>query len=194
MYYVVFTTLRLIVLFVKGVVSRVINMMNNLPVFALITAFFRPDLIPGGIKFEYVNSLASPEAELNTLQDFPLDITGPLPTVFLILHNQPLPITKLFTQQLLDKYPDQDEYKQDWLPLVKKLAKGELIYPWVKSRTFKKEATQWLNLKALWERPASEFVERRRDICTGCPMRAPFWLRCYFIQTYTHCNSVWLLT
>ena len=84
--------------------------------------------------------MAPSEAELNTLQDFPLDITAPSPTVLLILHNQPLPITKLFTQQLLEKFPDQDEYKQDWLLLIKKLAKGELIYPWVKSRTFEKEA------------------------------------------------------
>ena len=47
MYYVVFTVLRLVVLFVKGVISRAIDAMNNLPVFPLMTACVRPDLIPG---------------------------------------------------------------------------------------------------------------------------------------------------
>ena len=46
-YYVVFTALRLLVLFVKGIVGRVIDMMHNLPVFPLLIAFVRSDLIPG---------------------------------------------------------------------------------------------------------------------------------------------------
>lgn len=46
-YYVVFTALRFMVLFVKGIVGRVIDMMHNLPVFPLIIAFVRSDLIPG---------------------------------------------------------------------------------------------------------------------------------------------------
>ena len=47
MYYVVFTVLRLIVLFVKGIIAKAIDIMNSLPVFALIVACVRPDLIPG---------------------------------------------------------------------------------------------------------------------------------------------------
>ena len=47
MYYVVFTVLRLIVLFVKGIIAKAIDTMNNLPMFALIIACVRPDLIPG---------------------------------------------------------------------------------------------------------------------------------------------------
>ena len=52
MYYVVFTVLRLIVLFVKGIIAKAIDTMNRLPVFALTIACVRPDLIPGmcGIK------------------------------------------------------------------------------------------------------------------------------------------------
>ena len=53
-YYVVFTALRLMVLFVKGIVGRVINMMHNLPVFPLITAFVRSDLIPGKYYLLYI--------------------------------------------------------------------------------------------------------------------------------------------
>lgn len=47
MYYVVFTVLRLIVLFVKGIIAKAIDAMNSLPVFALTIACVRPDLIPG---------------------------------------------------------------------------------------------------------------------------------------------------
>lgn len=47
MYYVVFTVLRLIVLFVKGIIAKAIDTMNSLPVFALTIACVRPDLIPG---------------------------------------------------------------------------------------------------------------------------------------------------
>lgn len=47
MYYGVFTILRLIMLFVKGVITRAIDTMNNLPVFPLTIACVRPDLIPG---------------------------------------------------------------------------------------------------------------------------------------------------
>lgn len=47
MYYAVFTVLRVIVLFVKGIIAKAIDTMNSLPVFALTIAFVRPDLIPG---------------------------------------------------------------------------------------------------------------------------------------------------
>ena len=47
MYYVVFTVLRLIVLFVKGIIAKAIDTMNSLPLFALTIACVRPDLIPG---------------------------------------------------------------------------------------------------------------------------------------------------
>ena len=47
MYYVVFTVLRLFVLFVKGIIAKAIDTMNSLPVFALTIACVRPDLIPG---------------------------------------------------------------------------------------------------------------------------------------------------
>lgn len=47
MYYIVFTALRLVLLFVKGIISKAIDVMNNLPVFALIMVFVRSDLIPG---------------------------------------------------------------------------------------------------------------------------------------------------
>ena len=47
MYYAVFTVLRLMVLFVKGIIARAIDKMNNLPVFPLIIACVRPDLLPG---------------------------------------------------------------------------------------------------------------------------------------------------
>lgn len=47
MYYVVFTALRLIVLFVKGIIAKAIDTVNSLPVFPLTIACVRPDLIPG---------------------------------------------------------------------------------------------------------------------------------------------------
>lgn len=53
-YYVVFTALRLMVLFVKGIVGRVIDMMHNLPVFPLIIAFVRSDLMPGTLYIQIV--------------------------------------------------------------------------------------------------------------------------------------------
>ena len=49
MYYAVFTVLRLMVLLVKGAINRVINTMNNLPVFPLAVACVKPDLLPGTV-------------------------------------------------------------------------------------------------------------------------------------------------
>ncbi|KAL9950806.1 hypothetical protein ACROYT_G043368 [Oculina patagonica] len=140
MYYAVFTALRLVVLFVKGIVSKAIDMMNNLPVFALITAFVRSDLIPGGVKFEFLDSSDSSGRGLTKLQRFFKGITGPLTVVCLALHNQPLPVVDLLRCQLIDRYPGLGDYNQNWPSLLGKLAKGELIYPWVKSRNFRKEA------------------------------------------------------
>lgn len=87
-----------------------------------------------------MDSSDPPGTEIDTLRHFPTDITGPLPAVCLLLHNQPLPITDLLHRQLLDKYPDHEGYQLNWLSLLGKLAKGELIYPWVKPKTFKKDA------------------------------------------------------
>jgi len=138
MYYGVFTILRLIMLFVKGVITRAIDTMNNLPAFPLTIACVRPDLIPGGVKFELLDSSECPgEEELNRLQCFSKDVTGPVPSVCLALHNQSLPITKLLYTKLIDGVADHGGYKLSWPSLLGKLAKGELIYPWVKPRNSK---------------------------------------------------------
>lgn len=62
------------------------------------------------------------------------NITSPLPSVCLVLQNQPVPLAKLLSQNLIDIQPDDPTSTQSCLTLMSKLAKGELIYPWVKTR------------------------------------------------------------
>lgn len=92
------------------------------------------------MKFEFLNSSDSSRTGLDKLQPFFKGISGPLTVVSLALHNQPLPVMDLLQCQLIDKYPGHGDYEHNWASLLGKLAKGELIYPWVKSRNFRKEA------------------------------------------------------
>ncbi|KAK2569990.1 Phosphatidylinositol N-acetylglucosaminyltransferase subunit Q [Acropora cervicornis] len=134
MYYAVFTVLRLMVLLVKGAINRVINTMNNLPVFPLAVACVKPDLLPGGITFELLEPTIYPEEKFNIQNGCSRNITTPLPSVCLVLHNQLVPLAKLISHYLIDIQPDDPTSTQSCLTLMSKLAKGELIYPWVKTR------------------------------------------------------------
>ena len=87
--------------------------------------------------FELLDSSDLPGEELNSLQCVFKGVIGPIPSVCLALHNQPIPITELLCHKLLDKFPDHHAHRHRWLELMEKLAKGELIYPWVKPRNSK---------------------------------------------------------
>lgn len=92
------------------------------------------------MKFDILDSSDASGKAVVKLPPFVKGITGPLTVVCLVLHNQPLPVADLLQWQLIDKYCFHGDSKHDWLSLLGKLAKGELIYPWVKSRNFRKEA------------------------------------------------------
>lgn len=118
--------------------------------------------ILGGVKFEFLGSSDTLTTDLNKLQPFVKGTTGPLSAVYLFLHNQPVPIMDLLQCQLMDQYSDHGGYS--WPMLLGRLAKGELIYPWVKSRNLRDQlrkqfsaAQHWLYQ---WE---YKFSERSRD-------------------------------
>ena len=91
----------------------------------------------GGVKFELLESSDCLGAEQKTWQCFLRGVNGPVPSVCVELHSQPIPLTELLCRKLIDKFPDHSDYKLSWPSLLGKLAKGELIYPWVKPRNSK---------------------------------------------------------
>lgn len=107
-----------------------------------------PWFILGGVKFEFLGSSDTLKTDLNKLQPFIKGITGPLSAVYLVLHNQPLPITDLLRCQLTDQYSNHGAYS--WPTLLGRLVKGELIYPWVKSRNFRNQLKKQFSAAQLW--------------------------------------------
>ena len=88
----------------------------------------------GGITFELLEPTIYSEEEFNMRNGCSRNITTPLPSVCLVLHTQPVPLSKLISHNLIDIQLDDHTSTQSCLTLISKLAKGELIYPWVKTR------------------------------------------------------------
>ena len=107
-----------------------------------------PSFILGGVKFEFLGSSDTLTTDLHKPQPFVKGTTGPLSAVYLVLHNQPMPIMHLFRCQLTDQHSDHRGYS--WPMLLGRLAKGELIYPWVKSRYFKNQLRKQFSAARRW--------------------------------------------
>lgn len=93
----------------------------------------------GGVKFELLDSSDFPGDELSVPQCVIRGVTGPIPSVCLALHSQPIPLAELLCHKFVDKIPHHPACNHGWLVLLNKLGKGELIYPWVKPRNAKEE-------------------------------------------------------
>jgi len=102
----------------------------------------------GGVKFEFLGSSDTLTTDPHKLQPFVKGTTGPLSAVYLVLHNQPVPIMHLFGCQLTDQHSDHRGYS--WPMLLGRLAKGELIYPWVKSRYFRNQLRKQFSAAQHW--------------------------------------------
>lgn len=131
--------------------------------------------ILGRVKFEFLGSSDSLTLDRNKLQPFVKGTTGPLPAVYLVLHNQPVPIMDLLRCQLIDQYCGHGGYS--WPMLLGRLAKGELIYPWVKSRSFRDQLKkqfsaaqwwfyQWECLRSCWLAKC-HWPELRKNVVTN---------------------------
>ena len=107
-----------------------------------------PLFILGGVKFEFLGSSDALTTDLHKPQPFVKGTTGPLSAVYLVLHNQPMPIMHLFRCQLTDQHSDRRGYS--WPMLLGRLAKGELIYPWVKSRYFRNQLKKQFSAARCW--------------------------------------------
>lgn len=107
-----------------------------------------PLFISGGVKFEYLGSSDTLTTDPHKLQPFVKDTAGPLSAVYLVLHNQPVPTMDLLGCQLTDQHSDHGGYS--WPMLLERLAKGELIYPWVKSRYFRNQLSKQFSMARHW--------------------------------------------
>ncbi|EDO42573.1 predicted protein, partial [Nematostella vectensis] len=115
LFYVVFTSLRLLVLLIKAVLEGLKYTCNKLPMFALILLIFKPSMLPGGIKLDLIS------------------VPQHTSSLYLKLHNKPLALTELFAWSLGEESnPDRGDTPGGWGILFTKLLKGHLIYPWIK--------------------------------------------------------------
>lgn len=115
------------------------------------------------MKFEFLGSSDTLTTDPYKLQPFVKGTTGPLSAVYLVLHNQPVPIMHLFGCQLTDQHSDHRGYS--WPMLLGRLAKGELIYPWVKSRYFRNQLRKQFSAAQHWfHQWEHEFMRQARGI------------------------------
>ncbi|XP_063286593.1 phosphatidylinositol N-acetylglucosaminyltransferase subunit Q [Pelobates fuscus] len=113
LYYLVFTLLRLLVVLVQGVIQMIINLLNSLPLYALVLRLCRSYRLAAGVKFRMLL-----QEEGKCLR--------------LLMQINPLPYGKVLQQY---KIPSgKFDPKDSWGSLCKKLFIGELIYPWRQER------------------------------------------------------------
>uniref|UniRef100_A0A8C5Q5D5 Phosphatidylinositol glycan anchor biosynthesis class Q n=1 Tax=Leptobrachium leishanense TaxID=445787 RepID=A0A8C5Q5D5_9ANUR len=113
LYYLVFTLLRLLVVLVQGVIQMTINLLNSLPLYALVLRLCRSYRLAAGVKFRMLQ-----QEHGKCLR--------------LLMQINPLTYGKVLQQYRL---PSSNLYPKDsWGALCKKLFIGELIYPWRQER------------------------------------------------------------
>ncbi|XP_029945426.1 phosphatidylinositol N-acetylglucosaminyltransferase subunit Q [Salarias fasciatus] len=109
LYYLVFTLLRLVVVFFQGLLHLSVDFINSFPLFAVGLRLFRPYRLAEGVKFRVLCD--EPGVALHLLME----------------------INPLRCSSVLQTYrtPTYSCYPRDsWAALVKKLFVGELVYPW----------------------------------------------------------------
>ncbi|XP_053327808.1 phosphatidylinositol N-acetylglucosaminyltransferase subunit Q [Spea bombifrons] len=109
LYYLVFTLLRLLVVLVQGVIQMTTDLLNSVPVYALVLRLCRPYRLAAGVKFRMLEQqTGKPLRLLMQINSLPYGN---------VLQHYRLPSSRC--------YP-----KDSWGSLCKKLFIGELIYPW----------------------------------------------------------------
>ncbi|XP_070617152.1 phosphatidylinositol N-acetylglucosaminyltransferase subunit Q [Erythrolamprus reginae] len=109
LYYLVFTLLRLLVVLVQGLIHLLVDLINSLPLYAIVLRLCRGYRLASGVKFRVLE----PETGI------PLR---------LLMQINPLPygrVVQIYRLPTYSCYP-----KDSWASLCKKLFVGELIYPW----------------------------------------------------------------
>uniref|UniRef100_A0A8C6XJ88 Phosphatidylinositol glycan anchor biosynthesis class Q n=1 Tax=Naja naja TaxID=35670 RepID=A0A8C6XJ88_NAJNA len=109
LYYLVFTLLRLLVVLVQGLIHLLVDLINSLPLYAIVLRLCRGYRLASGVKFRVL------EQETG----IPLR---------LLMQINPLPygrVVQIYRLPTYSCYP-----KDSWASLCKKLFVGELIFPW----------------------------------------------------------------
>ncbi|XP_026181288.1 phosphatidylinositol N-acetylglucosaminyltransferase subunit Q [Mastacembelus armatus] len=109
LYYLVFTLLRLVVVFVQGIIHLSVDFINSFPLFAVGLRICRPYRLAEGVKFRVL-------------------CDEPGTALHLLMEINPLKcgtVVQTYRSPTYSCYP-----KDSWAALVKKLFVGELIYPW----------------------------------------------------------------
>lgn len=109
LYYLVFTLLRLQVVFVQGLIHLLVDLINSLPFYSILLRLCRSYRLASGVKFRVLEQEAGKPLRL-LMQINPLTYSSVVQTYRLPTYSC---------------YP-----KDSWGSLCKKLFIGELIYPW----------------------------------------------------------------
>uniref|UniRef100_A0A6I8RL57 Phosphatidylinositol glycan anchor biosynthesis class Q n=1 Tax=Xenopus tropicalis TaxID=8364 RepID=A0A6I8RL57_XENTR len=109
LYYLVFTLLRLLVVLVQGVIHLIVDLLNTLPLYAMVLRLCRSYRLAAGVKFRMLEQQTGKPLRL-LMQINPLPFSGVLKS-YMLPSNQCCP-------------------KDSWGSLCRKLFIGELIYPW----------------------------------------------------------------
>ncbi|XP_041362454.1 phosphatidylinositol N-acetylglucosaminyltransferase subunit Q-like [Gigantopelta aegis] len=125
LYYIVFLVLRLGVLFVKGVLSTFVTIINATPAFTLILWIVRSKAVSGDVKFTVV-----PNSQTEN-------------TLILTMQTSHLSLTKLLKTTKISPPLELQQEKHSVATLLHNMVNGELIYPWIPISSFqKKEKTK----------------------------------------------------
>lgn len=109
LYYLVFTLLRLLVVFLQGALHLAVDLINSFPLFAVGLRVFRPYRLAEGVKFRVL-------------------CDEPGVALHLLMEINPLPCGSVLQAY---RTPTYSCYPRDsWAALLKKLFVGELVYPW----------------------------------------------------------------
>ncbi|XP_074135891.1 phosphatidylinositol N-acetylglucosaminyltransferase subunit Q isoform X2 [Sminthopsis crassicaudata] len=109
LYYLVFTLLRLLVVFVQGLIHLLVDLIDSLPFYSIGLRLCRSYRLAAGVKFRVLEQEVGRPLRL-LMQINPLSYSSVVQTYRLPTHSC---------------YP-----KDSWGSLCKKLFFGELIYPW----------------------------------------------------------------
>ncbi|XP_031553928.1 phosphatidylinositol N-acetylglucosaminyltransferase subunit Q-like [Actinia tenebrosa] len=130
LFYVVFTSLRLLVYVIKYLLSCATHLMNKIPLFGLLLLFFQPSLLPGGLQLEILENFSDqPQPPTDFVQPSP-PLPSPVSVLYLKLTNKPLFIAQL-RDWSIDAEHETDDVQDTWGTFVGKLLRGHLVYPWI---------------------------------------------------------------
>ncbi|XP_062999363.1 phosphatidylinositol N-acetylglucosaminyltransferase subunit Q [Elgaria multicarinata webbii] len=109
LYYLVFTLLRLLVVFVQGLIHLLVDLINSLPFYSVGLRLCRSYRLASGVKFRVLEQEAGKPLRL-------------------LMQINPLTYGRVVQMYRLPTYSCYP--KDSWGTLCKKLFIGELIYPW----------------------------------------------------------------